>query len=475
MKEFWTKRYILYTYLGISILLRLFSFFPSVLDHDESTYLIIGRDILNGKELYTDVTDTKPAGIFLFYAALEFLFGGSIFLKRLVFALVVGLTAHILYKLSQKLFNNNTAAIAPGIIYIFYTSIWTYHGRSPNTELLFNLLTIGALLLFLQPGLKYWTAGGFLIGLGFIVKYLVIFDLAAFLLFFFIYDIHRNLKIVQSLEFWGKYLLAGIAFLLPFGLLNLYFWFDDPVHDFFYVTYQLPGNYGSNPSLGRYGIMILDFLGKFFPISFFVFYVVIKNRIVSSIYKWFFFMWIFAIIIAIYLPGKEFSHYTIQLMLPMSLLAGLFFHSEYKKDRYTSFVTSGLTARILLAAGIIVIQAISFNNEIMKRDYPREVAAMIKEELKPGESIYVSNYEQIVYYLLELDSPTKYVHPNLIFTDTHKAFKINVDNELNKIMASSPHFIIVEKDNKKMGELLANKYKLIWAVKKGSIRLYQQI
>lgn len=93
MKTIITEKYILLTFLTVSVLLRLFSFFPSVLDHDESTYLIIGREILQGKELYTDVTDTKPAGIFLFYAALEFLFGGSIFMKRFVFELVVGFTA----------------------------------------------------------------------------------------------------------------------------------------------------------------------------------------------------------------------------------------------------------------------------------------------------------------------------------------------------------------------------------------------
>jgi len=79
-------------YVAISLALRFVSFFPSVMDHDESTYLIIGRDILNGKNLYTDVTDTKPVGIFLFYAGLEYIFGSSIFLKRLAFALLVGIS-----------------------------------------------------------------------------------------------------------------------------------------------------------------------------------------------------------------------------------------------------------------------------------------------------------------------------------------------------------------------------------------------
>ncbi|SHF03629.1 Dolichyl-phosphate-mannose-protein mannosyltransferase [Mariniphaga anaerophila] len=473
MKTTFFKKYAVLIFMGLSVLLRLFSFFPSVLDHDESTYLIIGREILQGKELYTDVTDTKPAGIFLFYAALEFLVGGSIFLKRFAFALVVGITAYLLTKVSQLLFKNWNAAFAAGLIYIFYTSIWVYHGLSPNTELLFNLTTISTLLLFLQPKLKTWVFGGLIMGIGFIIKYLVLFDLIAFMAFFFVFDIVRNSQIVKRPGFWGRYVGAGLAFLLPFGLLNLFFWLKNPAHDFFYVTYELPGNYGSNPSMVRCGTMLADFIGKFLPISFFLFYVLFKrSNILKKEQKWFFVTWVICILIAIYLPGKEFSHYTIQLMLPLSLIAGLFFHSEFKIDRYTSAVFTGRTGWALLFLAVVVIQIVGFKSELMEPDYPREVAAAIKQELDPGEDIYVGNYEQIIYYLLDEDSPTKYIHPNLIFTKTHKAFEINVDKELARIMSTEPDFVTLEKDNPKVIKLMKSKYRLVKKFKKGRISLY---
>lgn len=476
MKKLLSEKHIWLVFLTVSVALRLFSFFPSVLDHDESTYLIIGRELLQGKELYTDVTDTKPAGIFLFYAALEFLFGGSIFMKRFVFALVVGFTAFLVYKVSKRFFENHKAAVASGFIYIFYTSLWVYHGRSPNTELLFNLTTIGALLLFLQPKTKTWIFGGLLMGIGFIIKYLVLFDIVAFFLFFFVADILRDKKIIQRTGFWFRYFFSGLAFLLPFALLNLWFWLDDPAHDFFYVTYELPGNYGSDPSLKRYGIMLADFIGKFLPISFFVFYMVFKrSHFLKGNIKWFFAVWVFSSLIAIYLPGKEFSHYTIQLMLPLSIIAGLFFHSEFKPDNYSSIVFSGKSGLVLLVLFILVVQIISFNNEVLKPDYPRKVAAAIQQEMDAGEDVYVADYEQIVYYLLDLDSPTKYVHPNLIFTETHKAFKINVDRELGHIMSKEPDFIIVEKEGVRMTKLMGKKYQLMKAMNKGKIHLYRLI
>ncbi|WP_372948753.1 ArnT family glycosyltransferase [Mariniphaga sp.] len=476
MKTLFSEKYILLTFLTVSVLFRLFSFFPSLLDHDESTYLIIGREILQGKELYTDVTDTKPAGIFLFYAALEFLFGGSIFMKRFVFALVVGFTAFLVYKVSKRFFKNRKAAIASGLIYIFYTSIWVYHGRSPNTELLFNLTTISTLLLFLQPKMKPWILGGLLMGIGFIIKYLVLFDLVAFFLFFFVTEIISDTKILQRTEFWGRYVLAGLAFLLPFGLLNLWFWLDDPAHEFFYVTYELPGNYGSNPSLKRYGVMLADFIGKFLPISFFLFYVIFKrNNFLKGNLKWFFVVWVFSILVAIYLPGKEFSHYTVQLMLPLSLLAGLFFHSEFKIDKYSLVIFSRKSGLALLIVFVLVIQIISFNNEVLKPDYPREVASVIQQELDSEEKVFVGNYQQIVYYLLDLESPTKFVHANLLFTETHKAFKIDADQELDRIMKTSPEFVIVVRENEKVLKLMGKNYQLVAELDQGKIKLYRLI
>lgn len=142
--------------------------------------MIIGRDILSGKSLYTDVTDTKPVGIFLFYAALEFLFGNSIFWKRFVFAILVGVTGFLISRISKKLFHQDKLAFAAGLIYIIYTSIWTYHGRSPNTELLFNFFTASSLLFLLKRNTWNYMFAGLFMGIGFMVKYLVLFDFAAF-------------------------------------------------------------------------------------------------------------------------------------------------------------------------------------------------------------------------------------------------------------------------------------------------------
>jgi hypothetical protein len=69
----------------LAVILRFFSFFPSVIDHDESTYLEMARMILAGKILYVDMIDIKPPGIFLILADLLFVYWFLYGLRQLLF------------------------------------------------------------------------------------------------------------------------------------------------------------------------------------------------------------------------------------------------------------------------------------------------------------------------------------------------------------------------------------------------------
>ena len=313
---------IFFVYIGISVLLRFFSFYPSTLDHDESTYMVIGRDILNGKLLYSDVTDTKPVGIFIIYAFLHAIFGYSIFLKRLFVAALIGASAHFIYLISKQFFADKKVALWSGGLYILYISIWGYFGLSPNAEVFFNFFTIAGLLFLVQKnGFTYFT-GGLLFGLGFMVKYLFCSIL---------------LPLPCSFLFWRytkpRALTGGIfsfcpgraGFVLPFMCVNLFFYSGANFSDFYFITYSIPGSYGNQSELWAYFKMVFDFLLRFFPFTILVFYVLFtKNRAFESWHKTFFIVWIIGVLIAMFLPGKGFSHYSIQLMVPFSLSPGCF-------------------------------------------------------------------------------------------------------------------------------------------------------
>ena len=130
--------------------------------------------------------DIKPPGIFLILAGFQAVFGYSIFVLRLLATLWISVTAFMIYKTANLAVKDKRASLASGIIYIFLISTWSYYGLSITPEIFFNLFTISALYLLLkkQSPLNYMLAG-LLTGMGFMVKYLVLFDFTAFMFFFF--------------------------------------------------------------------------------------------------------------------------------------------------------------------------------------------------------------------------------------------------------------------------------------------------
>ncbi|MCB0588813.1 MAG: hypothetical protein KDD06_26225, partial [Phaeodactylibacter sp.] len=112
-------------FLGIALLLRFFSFFPSVINHDESTYIVISDAILAGHTYQVDYIDTKPIGIFLIYAFLQLLMGKSVLLLRVAAAATLAATAYFLYRAKLSFGSRQEAAFASGLAYLFLNSIFT--------------------------------------------------------------------------------------------------------------------------------------------------------------------------------------------------------------------------------------------------------------------------------------------------------------------------------------------------------------
>jgi 4-amino-4-deoxy-L-arabinose transferase-like glycosyltransferase len=220
--------------LLVALVFRFFSFFPTVINHDESTYILIGREILHGKHYFVDVIDTKPIGVFLFYAVFQWLVGHSILLFRLFVALGVGLTGFGLFAIVDRHLGNRKGAWVAGAGYILMTSIFTYYGVSPNTELFFAGFTVFALWLLLG-GTHWWRyllAGGAL-GIGFMIKYVVAFDALAFGLLG-IWLAHQ-----REGRWWyglGRGLIMLISFLVPFALVFQYYRLLGYESEFLYYT-----------------------------------------------------------------------------------------------------------------------------------------------------------------------------------------------------------------------------------------------
>ena len=433
----------------MAVILRFFSFFPSVIDHDESTYLEIARMILSGKTLYVDMIDIKPPGIFLILAGFQAIFGYSIFILRLLVALWIAGTAFLVFKTGRLLIKDDSASLAAGIIYIFFISTWSFYGISITPEIFFNLFTISALYLLLkkQNSINFLLSG-LLAGLGFIVKYLVIADFTVFIIFIIILAYYRREKQKIS-RVTLSLLLSGIGFFLPFALFNLIYYLKGNFSDLYNIVYLAPGRYTSPFDPWKMLKFIIDFHLLYFPVFFFFYYALIDKRITAtqiSETKYLCIFWSVLSLAAVLVAGKTFGHYTIQLMLPVSLMAGVFFHSDRRLPTILKRPLTGNPGRVILIILIILVTIMKLEY-VLRRDVPREIAEYLKPALKEKDVIYTGNYHHILYYLLKKDSPTKYVHRSLLLGSKHiNALDINVDEEFRNIMALRPVYVIIDKE-----------------------------
>ena len=457
-----------------ALFLRWPGFFPSVIDHDESTYIVIADALRNGKLYYIDIIDNKPIGIFLLFALLQKLVGSSVFMIRFATATWIAATAFLLY-LSHRRFNNSKeAGLASGLIYVFITSIFTFFGVSPNTEVFFNLFTVAGFVLLLPVPKPLSTfAAGLLMGVGFLIKYVVVFDAIAFSILILLLHWKRGFWFISKT---GLILVTG--FCIPFGILCLNYYNQGHLQRLFYFTFELSYKYVSHRHTGSLFLFVADMMGRFLPVSIWFILSFLPLSSTNKTSKLTGAVWTALTLFSVIIPGKLFYHYFIQFMLPYAWMAGQFFNPEQKHGRFWSWLLRWKTGGALLGLFALINLGFQYKDLVLKPDRPREVANWLKHHMKADEQLYTGNYHQIIYHLLDKESPTPYVHSSLLTTESNLyALGTEHNKEMKKILQQEPHFIIVEKTypvpNSLLLQELTDKYMLV-KVFEGDIKIYKR-
>lgn len=131
-----------------SILVRLPYFFPSWISIDESTFILMGMDILNGNLPYVNIIDNKPPLVFLIFAIFQ-LFADDIIEIRFIGALWVGLTGYILY-LTCKRIGQTNAGIWAAFLYPAFLTLGV-DGGCVMTEVIAMLPLSGFIYFLFSP------------------------------------------------------------------------------------------------------------------------------------------------------------------------------------------------------------------------------------------------------------------------------------------------------------------------------------
>lgn len=470
-----SDNHIYFGFLLISFLFRFLTFFYSVIDFDESTYLLIGKELFNGSILYVDYIDTKPPGIFLLYGLADFLTGSGMFVMRLLAALTLALSAFYLYKLKYKFSGNKGISALSGLLYIILVSSYRF-GYAANTEIFFNFFNIAALLIFSkQSTFKAFFLGGFLAGLGFVIKYVALFDFTAWWVYILI------LLITGQQKKFGLQVLRALTafsgFLIPFILVLLYYSLSGHLTEMMELKMSFFTKYQSTEMMRNYTDMLLDihlkylpaFLGFYFVLIYSFWFVKKKPALLFGI------IWALFAVLSIVMQKKPYTHYFIQLFPAMAFVFVDLFVLPNKAVRH--FAKHKTTTIGLVIILLFIISIVNQSYYLTRKDYPRAVSEYIKTNKAEADKVFVYNYKGMVYYFLDQKPMSKYVHQTMLTYDYHiKSMNIDVDGEIKKIIDQKPSFIITRSEPSfhSSTEYFQNNYELDTVFNK-NIRVYTVI
>ncbi|MTB51788.1 glycosyltransferase family 39 protein [Lewinella sp. W8] len=428
-----------------SIALRWGSFFHSVINHDESTYIVIAGELVRGATYLKDVIDTKPIGIFWIYAALIKITGGSIPALRLAASLFVALGGWGLYWGTRRATGSSRAGLAAGIIYCFVCTIFTYYGLSPNTEIYFNVLTIAAVALAVAPRVRrpeedhpawHWPLAGLLLGMAVVIKPFVAAESLAIGLFLVWHYGSRGK--------WGAMFGNGITLLLGFALplVGVYYYYASLglLEEFVFYSWEVSRAYPVELAWHLRLLFLLDYVARFIP------FVILGGAALVQAFRqkathptriWGTFLLLQCLLVALMVitPGKRFGHYQIQLHPVLSLMAAMWWLPGMRSLGFLRSEKLRRWAPAIITTFALVLGTVFFFKYEHKEDQPEEIVQYLQAQLGPGETFLPLNGFQITYHLLDRRVPTPYVHSSLLFLPHHvRAFQIDERAEAQRLL-----------------------------------------
>jgi hypothetical protein len=487
------------TFLGTALLLRLPALLYSVINFDESLYLLIGKQLTEGILPFTGLCDRKPFGLFALFGLFAAMPFDAIIASRLGASITVGLTAYMLHRIAGLLFDDEDRLIGPaaGLAYVVFSL--ANGGMASNSEVFLSMFTVLGLLLALlavrsaeRPRLGLMLAAGLVFGLGVQVKQTILFDMLAFLVGFYLLTTARLADLGLHLRATAPSLaaLATVAALPTIAVIVLYVvtghWSD-------WVMANLAAQRGFVDDPGQ----PLAFNAAFWamaeqaPLWF-------GTLLTALLSRWlvrdgtetravrFLLVWVAAILLLQFFLRIAADHYFLQFLPPFCLLNGLLLG----RGLLTNVADQRARAGLLAVVGALTLFGVSKNQlvntayvlrdrilhgEAWAADTPRRIAADLKPLLRPGDAIYQVGFLPIIYHLTDAQIPTRFAFtglPHVSYPGRDGCPWVPQEVEMRRVLDTRPRFIVIEQgvfyaelDPKVRAifrERLARDYRLRW-------------
>ena len=443
--------------LVVVLLLVLLEALPNLsypLGRDQATYSVIGQGLLNGQQLYRDLWDNKPPGIFALYAAIVRVFGHVMWSVGLVDILWLLVVSYCIFRFAARYLGTAAAAIA-----VLANAAWHLHLGYVDAAQPECFLMLAVFLSFFvasaakpRPLIRQFVAG-VLMGAAFWLKYnaLAFFPLVAVMPYIGWARLDaspRRIRFLISRGAWFLRMGAMLAgFLATVTAVIAYFRWEGSWAALKEVQFQVLPRYGAIAleRIPHYWLlpvatMVLR-LGIWTMIATVVAVLVAERRGFSS------FLPVLAATAMGYLVTASqlrFPPYAFETSFPFFAMVwgylgasgiAAFRNALRAPSRRTQLVAQAAAAAVavillwypLRGQAQAEIQryrefyAWQANSETFYRDYPGtrftiehlegQLAVIddLQSVLKPGEGVFVWGTDPLIYYLTDRQPPTRFV------------------------------------------------------------------
>jgi 4-amino-4-deoxy-L-arabinose transferase-like glycosyltransferase len=409
--------------LGVILVLRLPAFWTPILDVDESQFAGFADWLLAGGKPYLSSLDTKPLGIYWFYAAIFWLFGrNNMIAVHIVTALWVWLTAMACYLIASELFSRR-AGFWAALFYAVFTT--TYVPKFISTSIVVVMmfpLTASiccAVLWERRRKLGYMWLAGVLWGTACLFKYqaginVVVMGVYLLAVRPLIARSVREIRIREFLSFAFGGALVAVIFALYLKWIGV---LDD------FLFWSIRGSFayiGAGQELGRFWTK-LGLRGGAFVASTLLIWILAALQTARAVgglktpegrerrAEHLIIIWLLFSFVPVITGGKFYGHYFIQLLPALCVLASGPTATFMEKFRCSE---SGVLRRItfaLIIAGIIVPSAGFFIARIEAdriysatgEENPKKyiaIADYIRENSDEDDTIFVWGFATPIYF-----------------------------------------------------------------------------
>lgn len=216
------------------------------LERDEGEYAYIGQLMLEGVPPYEGAYTMKMPGVHASYALIMAVFGRTHRGIHAGLLVINALTIILLYLLARRLFGV-VAGLVAALAYALLSISSPIQGFSANTEHFVNLFALAGVVVLLyvrdRAGLLRLLAGGFLLGIAFLMKQHALF----FILFggVFLLACELRPRPVRPARLAGRLGVFAAGVFLPFLLTCLALWAAGAFDKFWFWTFSYARQYVS--------------------------------------------------------------------------------------------------------------------------------------------------------------------------------------------------------------------------------------